>query len=161
MMYLRWIGEVGSIPADGMQAAKGALEGAGRGLARRLRKFNYSMASAKGLAYTPAQLSCSPAPSARFIVPACSVTSCLHPACMPRLLHPCAGVFGNVCRSFSNQSDLDLNCKLQDIDELFVEARELLSDALDSFGTTYFEDDLDVSICSSDAACMLKTCCQP
>ncbi|EKX33255.1 hypothetical protein GUITHDRAFT_81639 [Guillardia theta CCMP2712] len=62
---------------------------------------------------------------------------------MPRLLHPCAGVFGSACRSFSNQSDLDLNCKLQDIDELFVEARELLSDALDSFGTTYFEDDLD------------------
>lgn len=32
----------------------------------------------------------------------------------------------------------------REVNDLFVEARELIADALDSQGSTYFEDDLDV-----------------
>ena len=37
----------------------------------------------------------------------------------------------------------ELEQKMGEINELFVEARELIADALDSQGSTYFEDDLD------------------
>lgn len=37
----------------------------------------------------------------------------------------------------------DLDKKMGEVNDLFVEARELIADALDSQGSTYFEDDLD------------------
>lgn len=43
-------------------------------------------------------------------------------------------------------SAAELDKKMGEVNELFVEARELIADALDSQGSTYFEDDLDVSI---------------
>jgi hypothetical protein len=42
-------------------------------------------------------------------------------------------------------SDSDVNAEMGTINDLFVEARELIADALDSQGSTYFEDDLEVS----------------
>ena len=39
----------------------------------------------------------------------------------------------------------ELEKKMAEVNDLFVEARELIADALDSQGSTYFEDDLDVS----------------
>jgi hypothetical protein len=42
-------------------------------------------------------------------------------------------------------SAAELDKKVGEVNELFVEARELIADALDSQGSTYFEDDLDVS----------------
>ena len=42
-------------------------------------------------------------------------------------------------------SAAELDKKMGEVNELFVEARELIADALDSQGSTYFEDDLDVS----------------
>ena len=42
-------------------------------------------------------------------------------------------------------SDSDVNAEMGSINDLFVEARELIADALDSQGSTYFEDDLEVS----------------
>ena len=40
----------------------------------------------------------------------------------------------------------DLDKKMGEVNDLFVEARELIADALDSQGSTYFEDDLDVRV---------------
>ena len=37
----------------------------------------------------------------------------------------------------------ELDKKMGEVNDLFVEARELIADALDSQGSTYFEDDLD------------------
>ena len=48
----------------------------------------------------------------------------------------------------------ELEQKMGEINELFVEARELIADALDSQGSTYFEDDLD------DAQHAVKECVQ-
>lgn len=46
--------------------------------------------------------------------------------------------------NFENlQQAAELDKKMGEVNELFVEARELIADALDSQGSTYFEDDLD------------------
>ena len=52
-------------------------------------------------------------------------------------------------------SAAELDKKMGEVNELFVEARELFADALDSQGSTYFEDDLDVSArsCCSSVKC--------
>lgn len=39
----------------------------------------------------------------------------------------------------------DVEHRMRGVNDLFVEARELIADALDSQGTKYFEEDLDVS----------------
>jgi hypothetical protein len=49
-------------------------------------------------------------------------------------------------------SAVDLDKKMGEVNALFVEARELIADALDSQGSTYFEDDLD------DAQHAVKEC---
>lgn len=41
-------------------------------------------------------------------------------------------------------SESDVNAEMGSINDLFVEARELIADALDSQGSTYFDDDLEV-----------------
>ena len=46
----------------------------------------------------------------------------------------------------------ELDQKMGVVNDLFVEARELIADALDSQGSTYFEDDLD------DAQHAVKEC---
>jgi len=40
-------------------------------------------------------------------------------------------------------SESDVNAEMGSINDLFVEARELIADALDSQGSTYFDDDLE------------------
>ena len=49
-------------------------------------------------------------------------------------------------------SAAQLDKKMGEVNDLFVEARELIADALDSQGSTYFEDDLDVSFMLPDAS---------
>eukprot|EP00277_Geminigera_cryophila_P043668 CAMPEP_0173080940 /NCGR_PEP_ID=MMETSP1102-20130122/16727_1 /TAXON_ID=49646 /ORGANISM="Geminigera sp., Strain Caron Lab Isolate" /LENGTH=174 /DNA_ID=CAMNT_0013954927 /DNA_START=141 /DNA_END=665 /DNA_ORIENTATION=- len=49
-------------------------------------------------------------------------------------------------------SAAELDKKMGEVNDLFVEARELIADALDSQGSTYFEDDLD------DAQHAVKEC---
>ena len=71
-----------------------------------------------------------------------------------------------LCRSLS-LSAAELDKKMGEVNDLFVEARELIADALDSQGSTYFEDDLDVrfdvvgkadSVDATELVCAVGVC---
>ena len=47
------------------------------------------------------------------------------------------------CRGMA-MTDAAINASMNTVNDMFVEARELIADALDSQGSTYFEDDLKV-----------------
>uniref|UniRef100_A0A7S0F4F9 Uncharacterized protein n=1 Tax=Hanusia phi TaxID=3032 RepID=A0A7S0F4F9_9CRYP len=133
-----------------MQAAGRGMRGAVRVMMTKMKTRHHFRPSSK-LSSTLSVLSrTSRSPCARFPFPLCPVPGVMPQAFLSQYRHTCAGAISK--RPFSNQNDLDLNCKLQDIDEQFVEARELLADALDSFGSTYFEEDLD------DAQDMVEKC---
>ena len=78
-------------------------------------------------------------------------------AVVPGALHrPCAVVrAGAACRAGWGwggavhcrgmaMTDAAINASMNTVNDMFVEARELIADALDSQGSTYFEDDLKV-----------------
>jgi len=58
-------------------------------------------------------------------------------------------------------SAAELDKKMGEVNDLFVEARELIADALDSQGSTYFEDDLDVSFILGLLLTRAWGCCMP
>jgi uncharacterized protein (DUF2164 family) len=55
-------------------------------------------------------------------------------------------------RTFATLTEQEIQKRLDDFQELFVEARLSIEDATDSLGTTYYEEDADAAIEAVDEA---------
>ena len=52
---------------------------------------------------------------------------------------------GTIVRSFATMTEKEINKRLDDFQDLFVEARLCIEDCQDSAGTTYYEEDADAA----------------